>query len=235
MAPIPDDLRVRAVLQAGGRGQRMGSERVPKPMRRVDGVPMVERLYRQLVGAGVRRTTVVTGWLGDVVEAHVASVAADVGGEVAFVREWTPLGNAGALGLVPRTEPALLAFADLVTDLDFAELVRVHRARSADVTLASHPEQVRVRLGEIVAEGDRVEAYLEKPVKTFLICSGVAVFEPAVLALAADAPPVGISDLVTRALAAGHAVTHWDHGAPWSDVNTPEELEAVSAGASAPT
>lgn len=227
MTPPPPDLRVHAVLQAGGRGQRMGSDDVPKPMRRIHGVPMVERLYRQLVGAGVRRTTVVTGWLGAAVEDHVASVATAVGGDVAVVRETEPLGNAGALGLVGRDEPALLVFADLVTDMDFAELVRVHRVRGVDVTLASHREQVRVRLGEIVAEGDRVEAYLEKPTKTFLICSGVAVFEPRVLALAAAPVPVGISGLVTRALDAGHSVSHWEHGAAWSDVNTPEELAAA--------
>ena len=225
----PHDLGVRAVLQAGGRGQRMGSGDTPKPMRAVGGVPMVERLLRQLVGAGIRDVTVVTGWLGDVVERHVEGLVSDLDGvAVDYLRERTPLGNAGALGLVPRSAPAVLVFADLVTEIDFAELVRVHRERGAVVTLASHEEQVRVRLGEIVADGDRVRAYLEKPLKTFLICSGVAVFEPEVLALAADDPPVGLSDLVTRALGAGHEVTHWAHGAAWADVNTPDELASVS-------
>ncbi len=221
-------LGVRAVLQAGGRGQRMGGE-IPKPMREVDGVPMVERLLRRLVGAGVRDVTVVTGWLGDVVEQHIDGLSPLADGVVInYLREMSPLGNAGALGLVPRTSPAVLVFADLVTDLDFADLVRVHQERGAAVTLASHTEQVRVRLGEIVADGDRVRAYLEKPLKTFLICSGVAVFEPEVLALAVADPPVGLSDLVTRALDAGHEVTHWLHGATWTDVNTPDELAAVA-------
>ena len=67
-------------------------------------------------------------------------------------------------------------------------------------------------------------AYREKPEKCFLICSGVAVLERPIVACIDPERPFGLSDLVTTALARGHSVGHWIHGAFWMDVNTPDDL-----------
>jgi len=220
---------VRGVLQAGGRGGRIGAdERTgPKPLFSVDGTPMVERLLRQLVAAGIRDVTVIAGWMGDRVEAHLRSLD-DLPGDLAidFIRESEPRGNMGALADLPReSRPVLMAFGDLVTDLDFAELVAVHEKGGARTTLASHYESHRVRLGELQTEGRRVVGYREKPEKRFLICSGIGVFERPVLDLLPSDRPAGIADLVTAALDGGHDVIHWNHGAFWMDVNSRDELE----------
>lgn len=225
-------MAVRVLLQAGGRGERLrpATDTTPKPLLPVAGVPMVERLLRQTLAAGFRDFTVVTGWLGHKIEEHFRALP-DLPPDVQFhfVTEETPLGNAGALRLVgPGEGPVLLAFGDLVTDLDFSRLVALHAQRGCAVTLASHYEGFRVRLGELLTEGDRVVGYLEKPWKKFLICSGIGLFEPAVLELIPPGVPVGISELVMAAIEAGHEVTHWEHGAWWMDVNSPEALEEAS-------
>jgi NDP-sugar pyrophosphorylase family protein len=221
---------VRVMVQAGGRGERLRtvSGDVPKPMVRVGGVPMVEWMVRRLAAAGARELTVVTGWKGDRIEAHLRALAGlPRGVSISFIREATPRGNAGALAELAGGEgDVLLAFGDLVTTLDFGQLLAVHRARGAGVTLASHHESIRVRLGELVADGEgRVADYLEKPLKQFLICSGIALFRPRVLDLLTPGAAAGLVDVVKTALDQGHRVTHWTHGAFWMDVNTPEDLE----------
>jgi mannose-1-phosphate guanylyltransferase len=224
-------LDVHAVLQAGGRGERLRevSGDVPKALLRVGGVPMVERLLRQLVAAGIRRITVITGWKADPLEAHLRALAglpADL--ELRFLRETAARGNVGSLARLPRDrDPVLLCFADLVTDLDFAKLARRHREGCAAVTLASHWESHRLTLGELATDGERVVGYEEKPEKRFRICSGIAIFEPAVLDLIEAERAFGLVDLVRAALARGHDVTHWEHGAFWRDVNTPDALDEV--------
>jgi hypothetical protein len=69
-----------------------------------------------------------------------------------------------------------------------------------------------------------VADYQEKPVKHFLICSGMAVFEPEVLDLIDPNRPCGISDLIKAALAHSFKVAHWTHGAFWVDVNDRDAL-----------
>ena len=218
----------RLVLQAGGRGQRMGdvSRSIPKPMQTVGGTPMVERLLRQGIDAGLRRITVITGEMGDRITAHLRGLEGlpselDLG----FIAETVPRGNIGALADLPRDgRRFVLCFADLVTDLDFATLLAVHQELGSDVTLASHPETHRLALGELVIDGDRVVDYREKPEKRFLICSGIGVFEPALLDLVPLDRPAGISDLISLALAHDLKVMHWTHGAFWMDVNSQEDL-----------
>lgn len=220
---------VRILLQAGGRGERLrpDTDTVPKPLLPVAGVPMVERLFGQLVAAGARDLTVVTGWLAEAVEQHLAALAEPVEGlRIRFVRETAPLGNAGALSLLePGPGPALLVFGDLVTDLDFGALLDVHRQRGAAVTLTSHWERTRLKLGELVVEGDTVTDYREKPEKAWLICSGIALFEQRALDLLPRGQPAGLVDVVRRAIAAGERVVHWTHGAAWMDVNSHEALQ----------
>lgn len=232
MTGAPTD--VHAFVQAGGKGLRLrpATQDRPKPMLPVGGVPMVERLIRQLLAAGIRRITVIIGYRGEVVRAHLARLD-DLAAEAAvdFFAEDEPLGNVGAMGRIPAERPlALLAFGDLVTDLDFAELVRRRASAGMDVLLASHLEEHRLQLGELLVEGERVTGYQEKPLKRFLICSGIGVMRREVLGvIPTDGTPTGISDLITAALRAGHTIAHWRHGAFWMDVNSPEALELANA------
>ena len=225
----------RIVLQAGGDGRRLKSvdDSRAKPMLTVGGKPIIERLLAQLVAAGSREFIVVTGSTGDAIEEHITALARTAfrGADISFYREPQPLGNAGALARLRRgTGTTVFLFADLVTDIDFAALLRTHHERACDITLASHYEEHRLSLGELVTEGDAVMDYLEKPTKRFLICSGIAAIQPSALDIAAQMiPPFGISDFVNTARRETCRVTHWLHGARWLDVNTPEILQRARA------
>ena len=224
---------VHVVVQAGGKGMRLrpATEDVPKPMLAVAGVPMVERLVRALVRAGADRLTVVTGHRGEVVRRHVESLRGlDRPVTIDFLEETAPVGNAGALGRVRVERPLVLfLFGDLVTDLDFGELLDRHARSGADVLLASHHESHRLQLGELVVEGERVVGYREKPEKRFLICSGIGVFRREVLGvIPKGGTPTGLADLIGLALGRGFSVAHWEHGAFWMDVNSPEALRLAN-------
>lgn len=200
----------------------------PKALVRVGGVPIIERLLRHFVDHGLRRFTVVTRHLGNAIESYVGSL--DVkGARIAFLREDEPLGNAGALRLVPESPSAtLFAFADLVTDMDPSELLRFHHRSGGDLTLASHWDTHRLQFGELVVDGTRVAGYEEKPLKRFRVCSGVAVIAPRLLEFVRGGTgPLGIFDVANKALASGLDVHHWEHQSRWFDVNSEAQLRAA--------
>src|SRR5215468_9044558 len=104
MARTTDALDVHAVLQAGGKGSRLRdvSGDTPKPLLCVGGLPMVERLLRQLLRAGMRRITLITGFGADAVEGHLrgcAGLPADL--DLRFLRETVERGNVGSLARLP--------------------------------------------------------------------------------------------------------------------------------------
>ena len=143
----------RAVIQAGGPGTRMSViDNIPKHLLPVGGMPMVERLVRQAIDAGARQIYVITGHFGHAVEAHfrkLTDLPPDL--KLHFIRETTKRGDIGSLVEVPVPGGTILwSYGDLVTDMDFAELLRIHRDRQCDMTLASHYESYHVRLGELV-------------------------------------------------------------------------------------
>ena len=133
-------MAIHAVVQAGGRGQRIRAvaRDTPKPLLPVGGVPMVERIVRQLADAGVRRVTVVVGANGANIRATLLRLLPTLAPDLYldFFEEQTPLGNAGALAEIDTGDSdVLLCFADLVTDLDFRQLLRVHAERACNITL----------------------------------------------------------------------------------------------------
>ena len=228
MAAVPSE--VHALVQAGGKGMRLRPATLerPKPMLPVAGVPMVERLLRQLTASSVERITVILGYRGEMVREHLRGLNdLNTAATIDFFEEAEPLGNVGAIGRIEVERPlALLAFGDLVTNLDFGELIARQGRSGTDVLLASHMEEHRLQLGELSVRGERVIGYREKPLKRFLICSGIGVFRRDVLAvIPTNGTPTGISDLITLALQGGFTVAHWEHCAFWMDVNSPEALE----------
>ncbi|MCB1832952.1 MAG: nucleotidyltransferase family protein [Geminicoccaceae bacterium] len=224
---------IHAVVQAGGKGERLRpltADR-PKPMLEVGGVPMFERVVRGLINAGIDRITIVVAYRADMIRDHVETMNLPRRVRIDFFEETNMLGNAGALGRIGvERKYALLAFGDLVTDLDFSTFAQRGFVEGCDILLASHKEEHRLQLGEIVVDGNEVLAYREKPLKTFLICSGIALFRRDCLSviLGDDGCPFGISDLITAALKCGHTVKHWEHGAFWMDVNTLEALDEAN-------
>lgn len=64
-----------AVILAAGLGQRLGpfSRRLPKPLLPVGGMSMLENSLRQLSGAGVERSMIVLGHLGDAIEERIGN------------------------------------------------------------------------------------------------------------------------------------------------------------------
>lgn len=232
------------VLQAGGKGERMrsGGETLPKVLVRVRGVALLERLLRQIAGEGGREFYIITGEHAALVESHMTGID-DLpdGTSVTFVRESSVRGNVGTLcELADLGSPILFAFGDLYTNLRFRALYDLHRERGCAITVASHLESHRLHLGHLIVENDRVIDYREKPEYQFLISSGIMAIEPRVLELLPKQGALGMNQLVMLAVNAGLRVTHWQHGAAWIDVNTPQLLtlanqtpwgEDASAGA----
>jgi len=110
--------RLHAVVMAAGEGRRLRplTERWPKPILPIDGMPVICRLLRDLAGAGCQRATVVTGHLAEQVEALVGDGSA-FGIGVRFARQPEPLGSADAVrrALAAGAEaPLVVSAADTV-------------------------------------------------------------------------------------------------------------------------
>jgi UTP-glucose-1-phosphate uridylyltransferase len=119
------------VIAAGeGRRLRPLTERWPKPILPIDGKPVILTLLRQLQAAGIQRTTVVVGHLGDQIRRFLAEA------DVRFAEQPEPHGSADAVRRAVdagATPPFVVTVADTVyAEGDLARFVqRWQQARTA--------------------------------------------------------------------------------------------------------
>ncbi|HET7274077.1 MAG TPA: nucleotidyltransferase family protein [Longimicrobiaceae bacterium] len=130
------------MLLAAGLGTRLRplTNRIPKALVEIDGVPILEIVARRLIAAGADRLIINTHHLGEQIEQFVAD-RNSFGIEVAFSPEPDqPLETGGGLlaaaHLLRRSEPFFLHNTDILTDFPLNDMRHRHLAASPLATLA---------------------------------------------------------------------------------------------------
>jgi NDP-sugar pyrophosphorylase family protein len=211
----------RAVVLAGGLGTRLRpyTAVLPKPLMPVGDRPVLDIVLRQLRRHGFEHVTIATGHLAELIEAFFRD-GADYGVRVDYHREHEPLGTVGALALIEGLdEPFLVMNGDILTDLDFAELLAVHTASGAAATIAATTRHVQIGLGVLrIDQGGVVNGYEEKPALDFDCSMGVYCFHPRAIAHIEPGVRLDFPDLVLRLLARGEDVRAHRPDAYWLDI-----------------
>jgi NDP-sugar pyrophosphorylase family protein len=132
------------MILAAGLGTRLRplTDRAPKALVQVAGVPMIERVARRLVAAGADRLIVNVHHHPERIEAFLQDLAEELGVEIAVSREEErPLDTGGGLlraePLFRKDAPFLLHNVDVITDIDLGSLYGAH-GPEAVATLAVH-------------------------------------------------------------------------------------------------
>lgn len=231
--PLPN----HAVIMAGGKGTRLGAltDATPKPLLEVAGRPIIEWAVLELVGSGIGTIHVSVGHLADQIVDHLGDGSA-FGAEIDYVHDQaTPLGTAGALGLVSDQHPGLdtaivVVNGDIMARLDFAELLATHDRAGAAVTVGVRRYAHRVPYGVVESTGDRLTGLTEKPTIELEVGAGVYAVEPAALSLVPRDTPSTMPELVQRCLDEGRPVHTWTVHENWIDVGTPGDLTLARGG-----
>jgi len=222
-----------AMVMAGGRGTRLGpiTDTLPKPMVRVAGRPILERIVLQLVGAGIRHVFLSVHYLAEVIEEHFGD-GSRFGCHIDYVREDVPLGTAGALALLPAIphRPLLVMNGDLVTQADLGAMLDFHVAQGLDATIATQRYLHTVPFGCVDLDGHRVTGLDEKPTLQKTVNAGIYVLDPDIVASVGTPKSMTMPELISTAIAARRHVGAWEILDDWHDVGRVEQLERARGG-----
>jgi len=211
---------------AGGEGRRLSTltRDTPKPLLRVSGKPILEHLLRRLRQFGVDRVTLAVAHMASKIEAYFGD-GEQLGVQIDYLHEKTPLGTAGALGLLNRFDDSILMLnADILTDLDFHQLVAHHLAHRAKLTVASKMMHTQLSLGVLETDGNgMVSGYKEKPQIEHRVGIGIYVVSPQVREIIPANKRIDMPEVINTLLAAGKPVASYTHHGNWIDIGTPDE------------
>jgi NDP-sugar pyrophosphorylase family protein len=220
-----------AVILAGGKGTRLRpyTAVLPKPLVPVAERPILELVIRQLARNGFTRIDLSVGHLGGLIKAYLDHVDLPDDLELRYWWEDEPLGTAGALTRIEGLDQPFLAMnGDVLTTLDFAQLMRFHNGHDAGLTIATHRQKVDIDLGVIESDDGFVTDYVEKPTMRFDVSMGVYVYDPDVLPLIPDRR-FDFPDVVNAMLEADRKVATYTGPGLWFDIGTVGEHERAVA------
>jgi NDP-sugar pyrophosphorylase family protein len=156
------------------------------------------------------------------------------GVDIDYVHEEDALGTAGPLRLVGDLDETFIAMnGDVLTNLDYADLVRYHQRHGNVLTIATHDRRIKIDYGVMHLQQQgmnghtkhRITGFQEKPEIVSTVSMGIYVMEPAVLDFVPEGRPFDLPDLVHALLEAGQPLGAYKYDGLWFDIGRKEDYE----------
>ena len=220
-------------LMAGGFGTRLRplTEDCPKPMLKVGGTPILERIIQGFVQAGFHNFYVSTHFLPEMVKDYFGD-GSDLGVSIQYTHEDEPLGTGGALGLLPHeqiNEPMFMMNGDLLTNINFAEMLAFHNASTSVATMAVREYEYQVPYGVIEHEGRYISSMVEKPTHKYFVNAGVYVLSPELVHSVKRGTKIDTPTLLSQFMDAGEQVAMFPVHEYWLDIGRMEDFKRAQA------
>ncbi len=171
------------VIMAGGLGTRLGvlTKDTPKPLLRVGKKPILQTIVEGLRESGFSKVFLSVNYKSDHIKNFFKN-GEDFSMEISYLNETKKLGTAGSLSLLPHEidEPIIVMNGDLLTKINYVELLDYHKQNNAMATMCVREYDFQVPYGVVEMNGIGIKSIKEKPIHRFFVNAGVYVLEPSV-------------------------------------------------------
>jgi len=219
---------MKAVILAGGRGTRLApyTTILPKPLMPVGDKPILDIVISQLGHYGFTDITLAVGYLSELLMAYFGD-GSRFGVSIHYSHEEQPLGTAGPIALVEDlTEPFLVMNGDILTALNFGDLMAYHHNNTAIATIATYPRSVKIDLGVIESdERARLTRYVEKPTHHYNVSMGIYIFDPRIRAHIPLNQRLDLPDLLMGMLGKQELVQCYMYDGYWLDIGRVDDYQ----------
>lgn len=220
------------LLMAGGEGRRLRplTENTPKPMLELGGKPILERIIERLAGQGFRTFYISLNYLGHVIQDYFGNGEfLDV--SIYYLHEEKKLGTGGALSLLPPdvSDPVIVMNGDLLTDLNFADLVQTHLDGDYAATMCTREHMTTLPFGVVDAENSKFRDIVEKPNIVHNVNAGIYCLSSRVLDHLTPNSHYDMPDIFKMISGKGNTCGVHSVTGQWIDIGTHHEFERADA------
>jgi mannose-1-phosphate guanylyltransferase len=228
---------MKAILLVGGKGTRLRPLTIhtPKPI-----VPIFNRpfLHYQLdllkQVPEIDEVVLSLNYQPRRVE-EIFGDGSDTGLSIRYVVEPVPLGTAGAVRYAGESlhESVVVFNGDVLTEVDLAAVIRLHRERQAQATIVLTPVANPTAYGLVETDGQgNVRRFLEKPKADEITCdtinAGIYVLEPDTFDRIPKDTPWSIErSFFPSLIERGDTFVAYVYRGYWIDIGTPEKYMQV--------
>lgn len=202
---------MKAVIIAGGLGTRLHPYTlfVPKPMLPLGDKPLLEHLIEWIKNNGIDSVVLCVSYLKKTIEDYFED-----GRRLGINIEYAPsdklLSTAGQLKTAEKflDDTFVCMYGDSIFDFSLQEMIRQHKRKNAFITMSLFEYKTNLPYGVIdTSKNGKVTAWHEKPEVKANINIGCYVMEPEVMKIIPKNKPIGMDDVVTKAMIEGKFVS----------------------------
>lgn len=180
-----DTKEASVVIMAGGLGSRLGelTQDCPKPMLKVGGKPVLERIIENFTNVGFQKFYISVNYKAEIIEAYFKD-GSKFNCSIEYLRENKRLGTAGSLSLLRESVqgPIVITNGDLLTLVDFRRLINFHKEHQSPITMCTRKYEFQVPFGVVNIKAGQAQSIDEKPLHSFDVNAGVYVINKELLA-----------------------------------------------------
>jgi NDP-sugar pyrophosphorylase family protein len=223
---------MEAIILAGGKGTRLRpfTTTLPKPLMPIGEHSILEIIIGQLKKAGITKITIAVNHMADLIMAFFGD-GKRFGIEIAYSMEDKPLGTVGPLKIIKNLpENFLVMNGDVMSDIDYADLITSHINSKALFTIATYKRDSLIDFGvlEINNETHQLSKFIEKPTYHFDVSMGIYVMNRELLNFVPKDIPYGIDQLAINLLSKGESVHTFPFAGYWLDIGRPDDYDKAN-------
>ena len=213
---------------AGGKGKRLLplTKKIPKPMLKISGKPMVERLVIKACKEGFDNFIFSVNYLSHKIINYFKD-GKKWGVKIKYIQETKPLGTIGSLAFLKnlKFKNLIVINCDVITRLNFNDLLIFHENHKQIATVASIILETKNQFGVIKTKGSRLIEMVEKPLQKNYVNGGIYVFKKSIIKNIKKNKKLDINDLFKKIIKLNKKIIVYPLHEPWTDIGVIKELK----------
>jgi NDP-mannose synthase len=223
---------MHAVILAGGKGVRLRpyTTALPKPLVPIgDRHVILEIVLAQLASQGFTDVTLAINHLGLLIRAFVGD-GSRWGLSVTYAEEDAPLSTLGPLFSFRDSLPEhfLVMNGDVLTNLQYGELLQAHVVEGAPLTVATASRSMKIDFGVLLVDKARIIGFTEKPALDYSVSMGVYAMSRKTIDRYPPGLSFGFDDLMLDLLDRGDHPSSYSFDGFWLDIGRPDDYDEAN-------
>ena len=220
--------RYDVVIMAGGFGKRLRPLTInkPKPLIKVNGIPIIHRVISKIDNINVNKIYVTLHYKSKSIIKYLKKLNSK---KIITIIEKKPKDTIGSLFELKKrlSKNIMLINSDIVTNLDVKNLFNFHLKNKADLTLCAKKHETKVSFGVIKTNGKKINSIIEKPILDNWINTGIYFLNKKSLK---DFKKIKMSavDFINSLISKKFKVLLYPMYETWFDIGTHEQLRLAN-------